>query len=97
MIKDPKQRLGFGDYQVRNLQGIQRYVALAVLSYFVLILLRILPWLKDKPAPVGLWIRSLAFDVRSHFLLEKITVTLKPIIIQFKQNILDTYLEQLWI
>ena len=34
MIKDLKQRLGFGDYQVRNLQAIQRHVALVLLSYF---------------------------------------------------------------
>jgi IS4 transposase len=42
MIKDLKQRLGFGDYQVRDLQAIQRHVALVFLSYFVLILLKIL-------------------------------------------------------
>jgi hypothetical protein len=29
-------------------------------------------------------------------LLENITVTLKSMKIQFKQNILDSYLEQLW-
>ncbi len=96
MIKDLKQRLGFGDYQVRNLQAIQRYVALTLLSYCVLILLKILQWLKDKNASLDLSIRSLAFHVRRHILLENITVTLKSMKIQFKQNILDSYLEQLW-
>lgn len=97
MIKDLKQRLGFGDYQVRNLQAIQRHVALALLSYCVLILLKILQWLKDKNASLNLSIRSLAFHVRRHILLENITVTLKSMKIQFKQNILDSYLEQLWV
>jgi hypothetical protein len=96
MIKDLKQRLGFGDYQLRNLQAIQRHVALALLSYCILILLKILQWLKDKNAALSLSIRSLAFHVRRHILLENITVTLKSMKIQFKQNILDSYLEQLW-
>jgi hypothetical protein len=96
MIKDLKQRLGFGDYQVRNLQAIQRHVALALLSYCVLMLLRIVQWSRDKNASLGLSIRSLAFHVRRHILLENITVTLKTMKIQFKQNILDSYLEQLW-
>jgi hypothetical protein len=96
MIKDLKQRLGFGDYQVRNLQAIQRHVALVLLSYFVLILLKILQWLKDKNVSLDLSIRRLAFQVRKNILLENITVTLETMKIQFKQNILDTYLEQLW-
>jgi hypothetical protein len=96
MIKDLKQRLGFGDYQVRDLQAIQRHVALVLLSYFVLILLKILQWLKDKSISLDLSIRRLAFQVRKHFLFENITVTLKTMQIRFKQNILDTYLEQLW-
>jgi hypothetical protein len=96
MIKDLKQRLGFGDYQVRNLQAIQRHVALALLSYCILILLKIFQWLKDINAALSLSIRSLAFHVRRHILLENITVTLKSMKIQFKQNILDSYLEQLW-
>jgi SRSO17 transposase len=96
MIKDLKQRLGFGDYQVRNLQAIQRHVALVLLSYFVLILLKILQWLKDKSISLDLSIRRLAFQVRKNILLENITVTLETMKIQFKQNILDTYLEQLW-
>ncbi len=96
MIKDLKQRLGFGDYQVRDLQAIQRHVALVLLSYFVLILLKILQWLKDKSISFDLSIRRLAFQVRKNILFENITVTLKTMKIQFKQNILDTYLEQLW-
>jgi len=96
MIKDLKQRLGFGDYQVRNLQAIQRHVALVLLSYFVLILLKILQWLKDKSISLDLSIRRLAFQVRKNILLENITATLETMKIQFKQNILDTYLEQLW-
>jgi len=96
MIKDLKQRLGFGDYQVRNLRAIQRHVALALLSYCVLIFLKIFQWLRDKHLSLALSIRSLAFHVRRHILLEKITVTLKNMEIQFKQNILDSYLEQLW-
>ena len=96
MIKDLKQRLGFGDYQVRDLQAIQRHVALVLLSYFVLIFLKILQWLKDQCVSLDLSIRSLAFQVRKHVLLEKITVTLETMQIRFKQNILDTYLEVLW-
>lgn len=96
MIKDLKQRLGFGDYQVRDLQAIQRHVALVLLSYFVIILLKILQWLKDKSISHDLSIRQLAFQVRKNILLENITVTLNAMEIKFKQNILDTYLEQLW-
>jgi hypothetical protein len=96
MIKDLKQRLGFGDYQVRNLDAIKRHVAMVLLSYFVLVLLKILTWLKDKHQATDLSIRLLAFHVRQHILLENITVMLKTMRIQFKQNILDSYLEQLW-
>jgi IS4 transposase len=96
MIKDLKQRLGFKDYQVRDLQAIQRHVALVLLSYFVLILLKILQWLKDKSISFDLSIRRLAFQVRKNILFENITVTLETMKIQFKQNILDTYLEQFW-
>jgi hypothetical protein len=96
MIKDLKQRLGLGDYQVRDLQAIQRHVALVLLSYFVLILLKILQWLKDKNISLDLSIRQLAFQVRKNVLLENITVTLKTMQIRFKQNILDSYLEELW-
>ena len=96
MIKDLKQRLGFGDYQVRNLRAIQRHVALVLLSYFVLVLLKILQWLKDKSISLDLSIRQLAFQVRKNILIENITVTLKTMQIRFKQNILDTYLEKLW-
>ena len=95
MIKDLKQRLGFGDYQVRDLQAIQRHVALVLLSYFVLILLKILQWLKDKSVSLDLSIRRLAFQVRKNILFENITVTLNAMKIKFKQNILDTYLEKL--
>jgi len=95
MIKDLKQRLGFGDYQVRNLNAIQRHVALVLLSYCVLIFLKILLWLRDKMASLNLSIRLLAFHVRRHILIEHITVTMKNMKIQFKQNILDIYLEQL--
>jgi hypothetical protein len=95
MIKDLKQRLGFGDYQVRNPQAIQRHVALALLSYFVLIFLKILQWLRDKHASLNSSIRLLAFHVRRHILLQNITVVLKTMRIHFKQNILDSYLEQL--
>ena len=96
MIKDLKQRLGFKDYQVRDLQAIQRHVALVLLSYFDLILLKILQWLKDKSISFDLSIRRLAFQVRNNILFENITVTLETMKIQFKQNILDTYLEQFW-
>jgi SRSO17 transposase len=96
MIKDLKQRLGFGDYQVRDLQAIERHVALVLLSYFVLILLKILQWLKDKKMCLDLSIRRLAFQVRTNILFENISVTLNAMKIQFKQSILDTYLEQLW-
>ena len=96
MIKDLKQRLGFGHYQVRNLQAIQRHVAIVLLSYCVLIFLKILQWLRDKKASLHSSIRLLAFHVRKRILIEHITVTMKNMRIQFKQNILDSYLEQLW-
>jgi Transposase DDE domain len=96
MIKDLKQRLGLGDYQVRDLNAIRRHVALVLLSYFVLIFLKILQWLKDKNISLDLSIRWLAFQVRKNVLLENITVTLKNMQIRFQQNILDTYLDELW-
>ena len=95
MIKELKQRLGLGDYQVRNLQAIRRHVALVLLSYFTLILLKILQWLKDKSITLDLSIRTLALQVRKQILVERITVKLKNLKIQFKPNILDSYLEQL--
>ena len=42
MIEDLKPKIGLGDCRVRNSQAIQRYVALALLSYCVLIFLKIL-------------------------------------------------------
>ena len=93
MIKDLKQRLGLGDYQVRNLRAIQRHVAVVLLSYFALMFLKVLQWLRDKNTISDLSIRQLAFYVRKHILIETITVILKTMKIQFKQNILDTYLD----
>jgi hypothetical protein len=95
MIKDLKQRLGFGHYQVRNLKAIQHHVAIVLLSYCVLIFLKLLQWLRDKKTSLHLSIRLLAFHVRRRILIEHITVTIKNMRIQFKQNILDSYLEQL--
>lgn len=97
MTKDLKQRLGFGDYQVRNPQAIQRHVALTLLSFCVLILFKIIQWLRDNNVSLDLSIRLLAFYVRKYILLENIAVTLKTMKIQFKQNILNSYLEQVWI
>ena len=96
MIKDLKQRLGFGDYQARDPLAIQRHTALVLLSYFVLVLLKILQWLRDKAISCVLSIRLLAFQVRKHILIENISVTFKNMKIKFKQNILDSYLEQVW-
>ncbi len=95
MIKDLKQRLGLGDYQVRNLQAIQGHMTLVLLSYFTLILLKILQWIKDKSISLELSIRFLALQVRKKILVERITISLKTMKVQFKQNILDSYLEQL--
>jgi SRSO17 transposase len=95
MIKDLKQRLGFGHYQVRDLYAIERHVSLVLLSYFVLILLKVLQWLRDKDHAFDFSIRLLAFLVRKHILIENITLTLNNMKVQFKQNILDSYLEQL--
>ncbi len=95
MIKDLKQRLGFGHYQVRDLYAIERHVVLVLLSYFVLILLKILQWLRDKDHAFDFSIRLLAFHVRKYILLENIAVTLNNMRVQFKQNILDSYLERL--
>jgi hypothetical protein len=48
MIEDLKQCLGFGDYQVRNLQVIQHHEAIALLSYSFLVFFAILAVSKDK-------------------------------------------------
>jgi len=96
MIKDLKQRLGFGHYQVRNPQAIQRHVALVLLSYGILILLKILQWLRDKTAPLDVSIRLLAFQVRRHILLQHIAVALNRMKVEFNQTFLDIYLERLW-
>jgi transposase len=96
MIKDLKQRLGLGDYQVRNLQAIQRHAALSLLSYALLILLKILQWLRDQTVSLDISIRLLAFQVRSHILLKHITLTLNRMKIEFSQSFLDTYFEKLW-
>ncbi len=95
MIKNLKQRLGFGDYQGRNLQAIQRHVVLVLLSYFGLVLLKILQRLEYESISLDLSIRQLAFLVRKNILIENITVTLKTMQIRFTQNILDTYIEEL--
>jgi len=95
MIKDLKQRLGLGDYQIRTLQAIQRHVTLVLLSYFTLVLLKILQWLKDKSISLALSIGFLALQVRKQILIERITLKLNNLKIQFKQNILDSYLELL--
>jgi len=96
MIKDLKQRLGFRDYQLRNLQAIQRHAALSLLSYTLLILLKILQWLRDQTVSLDVSIRLLAFQVRRHILLKHITLTLDRMKVEFNQNFLDTYLEKLW-
>jgi hypothetical protein len=96
MIKDLKQRLGLGDYQVRNLRAIQRHVALVLLSYFALMVLKVLQWFRDKNTISDLSIRRLAYYVRKHILIETITVILKTMKIQFKQNILDTYFDPIY-
>ena len=95
MIKDLKQRLGLGDYQVRNLQAIQRHVTIVLLSYFTLVLLKILQWSKDKSISLTLSIGFLALQVRKQILVERVTVNLNTLKIQFNQNILETYLAQL--
>jgi hypothetical protein len=95
MIKDLKQRLGFGDYQTRSFQAIMRHTALSLIAYFVLTLLKILQWLGDKQKGLNLSIRLLAFQVRKFVLVQFITGTLSNMKISFKQNILDSYLERL--
>jgi Transposase DDE domain len=95
MIKDLKQRLGFGDYQARSFQAIVRHTALSLIAYFVLTILKVLQWLRDKQTALNLSIRFLAFQVRKFVFFELITVTLKNMKVSFKQNILDSYLEQL--
>ncbi len=60
-----------------------------------LILLKIFQWVRDKNLSLDLSIRLLAFQVRKNILIEQITLTLKTMKIRFKENILDSYLEQL--
>jgi len=71
------------------------HVALVLLSYFVLILLKVLLCLRCKDHAFYFSIRLLAFHVRKYILLENITVTPNNMKVQLKQNILDSYLEQL--
>jgi hypothetical protein len=52
-------------------------VALVLLSYFALMFLKILQWLRDNHTISDLSIRRLAFYVRKHILVETITVILK--------------------
>jgi len=96
MIKVLKQRLGFGHYQVRNLQAINRHVALSLLSYSVLVFLKILQWLRDKTISPTPSIRLLAFYVRKHIIIEQISVTLRCMKVRFNQNILEHYLEKIY-
>jgi SRSO17 transposase len=93
MIKDLKQRLGFGDYHVRTMEAIQHHTALTLLSYFTLILLKILQWLRNKTFSLDLSIRFLASQVRRNILIQQIRLSLKTMQVQFKQNILERYLE----
>jgi len=51
MIKDLKQRLGLGDYQGPRSESDPASRGFVLLSYFVLIFLKILQWLKDKKIP----------------------------------------------
>lgn len=95
MIKDLKQCMGFGDYQMRALQSILHHTALALLSYSFLVFVAILATSQAKGATSYMSIRRLAFHVRRHILIENIKVTLRTMRIQFKQNILDAYLEKL--
>ncbi|MGE5840390.1 MAG: transposase, partial [Deltaproteobacteria bacterium] len=95
MIKDLKQCMGFGDYQVRALQAIVHHTALALLSYSFLAFVAILAASKTKEATLHMSIRRLAFHVRKHILIENIKVTLRTMRIHFRQNILDAYLEKL--
>jgi len=95
MIKDLKQRLGFGDYHVRTMEAIQHHTALTLLSYFTLILLKILQWLRNKTFSLDLSIRFLASQVRRNILIQQIRLSLKTMQVQFKQNILERYLESL--
>jgi len=75
MIKDLKQRLGLG---IPNPQppAIQRHVTLVLLSYFTLILLKILQRSKDKTISLTLSIGFLALQVRKQILIERIIVKL---------------------
>jgi SRSO17 transposase len=95
MIKDLKQRLGFAQYQLRNLPGIHRHMAITLLSYFVLVMLKILQILRESTVPLDYSIRKLAALVRRNILVESITISLKTMQVQFKQNVLDSYLEQI--
>ena len=54
---------------------------------------KILQCIKDKSIALELSIRFLAFQVRRKILVERITLSLKTLKVQFKQNIPDIYLE----
>ena len=95
MIKDLKQRLGFGEYQVRNLPGILHHMTITLLSYFLLIMLKIFQSVRSSTVLPVFTIRALAALVRRNILVETITITLKTMRVRFKQNILDAYLEQM--
>lgn len=67
-----------------------------LLSYGILILLKILQWLRDKTVSLNVSIRLLAFQVRRHILLKHIAVALNRMKVEFNQSFLDIYLERLW-
>jgi hypothetical protein len=85
MIKNLKQRPRFGDYQGRTLKAIEQHVALLLLSYFVLVLLKVLQWLRDKKQALDLSICCLAFQLRRHILSESISLSLRSMRIRFNQ------------
>ena len=60
MIKDFKERLGSGNYQVWNLQTIQREMALCLLSYALLILLKILQQFRAQTVSLDTFVLLLA-------------------------------------
>jgi len=96
MIKDLKQRLGFGDYRVRTPHAIHRHVALSLVSYVVLVVLKILQWLRDKTISLTISIRLLASYVRKHIIIEQISITLKCMKVRFEQHVLESYLEKIY-
>jgi hypothetical protein len=96
MIKGPKQLLGFGDYQGRNLQAIQRHIALSLLNYTPANSFEDPPVVKKQNGFLGCPHSAFGLPSPKTYFLKHTTIILNRIKIEFNQSFLDTYFEKFW-